>query len=129
MTSTNQSNIVCLVEDVSCFQLAVCRILSCLAFGINIRQEEGQFLQILILCVLCAVQKLCSSVVNTLVEKELLTEAGRLDVPGKPVAYATTPHFLRCFGLQSLDELPPLPVSAVPQEMVPESEESDDLAE
>ena len=36
-----------------------------------------------------------SSVVNTLVEKELLTEAGRLDVPGKPVAYATTPHFLR----------------------------------
>ena len=64
-----------------------------------------------------------SSVVNTLVEKELLTEAGRLDVPGKPVAYATTPHFLRCFGLQSL------PVSAVPQEMVPESEESDDLAE
>ena len=70
-----------------------------------------------------------SSVVNTLVEKELLTEAGRLDVPGKPVAYATTPHFLRCFGLQSLDELPPLPVSAVPQEMTPESEESDDLAE
>ena len=70
-----------------------------------------------------------SSVVNTLVEKELLTEAGRLDVPGKPVAYATTPHFLRCFGLQSLDELPPLPVSAVPQEIVPESEESDDLAE
>ena len=70
-----------------------------------------------------------SSVVNTLVEKELLTEAGRLDVPGKPVAYATTPHFLRCFGLQSLDELPPLPVSAVPQEMVPESEEPDDLAE
>jgi len=34
-----------------------------------------------------------SSVVNTLVEKELLTEAGRLDVPGKPVAYATTPPF------------------------------------
>ena len=70
-----------------------------------------------------------SSVVNTLVEKELLTEAGRLDVPGKPVACATTPHFLRCFGLQSLDELPPLPVSAVPQEMVPESEGSADLAE
>lgn len=57
-----------------------------------------------------------SSVVNTLVEKELLMEAGRLDVPGKPIAYATTPHFLRCFGLQSLEELPPLPVSAAPQE-------------
>ena len=44
-------------------------------------------------------------------------------------AYATTPHVLRCLGLQSLDELPPLPVSAVPQEMVPESEGSADLAE
>lgn len=50
------------------------------------------------------------SVVNTLVEKELLTEAGRLDVPGKPIAYATTPHFLRCFGLRTLDDLPPLPM-------------------
>lgn len=52
------------------------------------------------------------SVVNTLVEKELLTEAGRLDVPGKPIAYATTPHFLRCFGLRTLDDLPPLPMLA-----------------
>lgn len=49
-----------------------------------------------------------SSVVNTLVEKELLAEAGRLDVPGRPIAYVTTPHFLRCFGLASLDDLPPL---------------------
>ncbi len=53
-----------------------------------------------------------SSVVNTLVEKELLAEAGRLDVPGRPIAYATTPHFLRCFGLTSLEDLPPLPVSS-----------------
>ena len=52
------------------------------------------------------------SVVNNLVEKELLTEAGRLDVPGKPIAYATTPHFLRCFGLRTLDDLPPLPMLA-----------------
>ena len=52
------------------------------------------------------------SVVNTLVEKELLTEAGRLDVPVKPIAYATTPHFLRCFGLRTLDDLPPLPMLA-----------------
>ncbi len=52
-----------------------------------------------------------SSVVNTLVEKELLAEAGRLDVPGRPIAYVTTPHFLRCFGLSSLDDLPPLPTS------------------
>lgn len=51
-----------------------------------------------------------SSVVNTLVEKELLMEDGRLDVPGHPIAYVTTPHFLRCFGLTSLKDLPPIPV-------------------
>lgn len=50
-----------------------------------------------------------SSIVNSLTEKNLLEEAGRLDVPGRPIAYKTTPVFLRCFGLNSLDELPPLP--------------------
>ncbi|MBD5140650.1 MAG: SMC-Scp complex subunit ScpB [Ruminococcus sp.] len=52
-----------------------------------------------------------SSVVNSLVEKNLLEEAGRLDVPGKPIAYRTTPAFLRCFQLTSIDDLPPLPNS------------------
>lgn len=52
-----------------------------------------------------------SSVVNSLVEKNLLEEAGRLDVPGKPIAYKTTPAFLRCFQLSSLDDLPALPNS------------------
>lgn len=50
-----------------------------------------------------------STVVNTLVEKELLMEVGRLDVPGKPIAYGTTPHFLRCFGMHSIEELPQIP--------------------
>ena len=49
-----------------------------------------------------------SSVVNNLVEKGLVEEAGRLDVVGKPLAYRTTPTFLRCFGLSSIDDLPPL---------------------
>ena len=40
-----------------------------------------------------------SSIVNSLVEKNLLEEAGRLDVPGKPIAYKTTATFLRCFQL------------------------------
>lgn len=52
-----------------------------------------------------------SSVVNSLVEKNLLEEAGRLDVPGKPIAYKTTAAFLRCFQLSSLDDLPALPDS------------------
>lgn len=50
-----------------------------------------------------------SSVVNSLVEKDLLCEMGRLDLPGRPVAYKTTDNFLRAFGIGSLDELPPLP--------------------
>ena len=50
-----------------------------------------------------------SSVVNTLVERNLLEEAGRLDLPGRPVAYRTTDNFLRCFGLSRIEELPPLP--------------------
>lgn len=50
-----------------------------------------------------------SSVVNSLVEKGLLEEAGRIDVPGRPIAFKTTSNFLRSFKLKSLDNLPPLP--------------------
>jgi len=50
-----------------------------------------------------------ASVVNTLNERGLVEEAGRLDLPGKPVAYRTTENFLRCFDLKKLDDLPPLP--------------------
>lgn len=47
-----------------------------------------------------------SSTVNSLVEKGLLAEAGRLELPGRPIAYKTTSVFLRCFQLSSLSELP-----------------------
>lgn len=50
-----------------------------------------------------------SGVVNSLVEKGLLAEAGRLDLPGRPIAYKTTDNFLRAFKLSSLKDLPPLP--------------------
>lgn len=50
-----------------------------------------------------------SSVVNNLAEKGLIEEAGRLDVPGRPVVYRTTAVFLRCFGLESLADLPAVP--------------------
>jgi segregation and condensation protein B len=50
-----------------------------------------------------------SSVVNTLNERGLVEEAGRLDLPGRPIAYRTTATFLRCFGLKKLSDLPPLP--------------------
>ncbi|MDD6146940.1 MAG: SMC-Scp complex subunit ScpB, partial [Oscillospiraceae bacterium] len=41
--------------------------------------------------------------------KSLIEEKGRLDLPGRPLIYGTTPEFLRCFCISSLDELPPLP--------------------
>lgn len=44
--------------------------------------------------------------VNALLTKKLIEECGRLNVPGRPILYRTTPDFLRTFGLQSLDELP-----------------------
>lgn len=50
-----------------------------------------------------------SQTVNSLAEKGLVEEAGRLDVPGRPIAYKTTQAFLRSFGLKGLDGLPPLP--------------------
>ena len=44
-----------------------------------------------------------------LLERELIEEAGRLAVPGRPVQFKTTKNFLRSFGLSSLEELPELP--------------------
>ena len=46
--------------------------------------------------------------VSALMNKKLIEEAGRLNVPGRPIQYKTTPDFLRTFGLQSLEELPPI---------------------
>ena len=44
--------------------------------------------------------------VGALLNKHLIEECGRLNVPGRPILYRTTPDFLRTFGLESLDELP-----------------------
>ena len=49
-----------------------------------------------------------SSTVTKLLEKGLIEEAGRLDLPGKPVAFQVTDTFLRVFGMGSLQDLPPL---------------------
>ena len=48
----------------------------------------------------------CSGIINSLVEKGLIEEKGRLDAPGRPILYGTTLAFLKCFGLNSLSELP-----------------------
>ncbi len=51
----------------------------------------------------------CSGVMTSLVEKGLIEERGRLELPGKPLLYGTTKNFLRCFSISDLSELPPLP--------------------
>ncbi len=51
----------------------------------------------------------CSGPVSSLVQKGLIEEKGRLDLPGRPLIYGTTDRFLRCFSLNSLDDLPELP--------------------
>ncbi len=46
--------------------------------------------------------------ISALMNKKLIEEAGRLNVPGRPILYKTTPDFLRTFGISSLEELPPI---------------------
>ena len=69
----------------------------------------------------------CSGVIGSLVQKELLEERGRMELPGRPLLYGTTENFLRCFGLSSIEELPPPPreeeegpQGGAPQEIIPE---------
>ena len=50
-----------------------------------------------------------SYTMGLLLERELIEEAGRLAVPGRPMQFKTTKNFLRSFGLSSLEELPELP--------------------
>jgi len=50
-----------------------------------------------------------SYTVSLLLERELICEAGRLSVPGRPMQFRTAKNFLRSFGLTSLDDLPELP--------------------
>lgn len=45
-------------------------------------------------------------VIDTLYEKKLIEELGRLERPGRPKIYGTSDNFLKYFGLESLDDLP-----------------------
>lgn len=70
-----------------------------------------------------------SSTVTKLLEKGLIEEAGRLDLPGKPVAFQVTDTFLRVFGLGGLNDLPPLHDESGAGETVPEEDASEGDAE
>jgi segregation and condensation protein B len=46
--------------------------------------------------------------IANLVEKNLVKDSGRLDVPGRPILYSTTDEFLKYFGFNSLNQIPQL---------------------
>lgn len=65
--------------------------------------------------------------ISALLNKKLIEEAGRLNVPGRPIQYKTTSDFLKTFGISSLEELPPIekvnfgePVEVVEQTQIQE---------
>ncbi len=62
--------------------------------------------------------------VGALLNKKLIEEAGRLNVPGRPIQYKTTPDFLRTFGLESLDNLPEIEKINFNEPIVEETEEA-----
>ena len=61
-------------------------------------------------------------VMKSLLHKGLIQDVGRAPGPGRPILYASTPEFLQHFGLSSLEELPPLEVEQMGEEI--EVEES-----
>ena len=56
------------------------------------------------------------SAIQKLVERDLIKEVGRLEVPGRPILYGTTEEFLRQFGLHGLHELPSLDLFILEEE-------------
>lgn len=69
----------------------------------------------------------CTAVITNLCQKSLIEEKGRLDLPGRPLIYGTTPEFLRCFNLTSLDDLPKLPEKEKNEEKTENIQEDLDL--
>ncbi len=79
----------------------------------------------------------CSAVVQGLVQKNLIEEQGRLELPGRPLLYGTTPVFLRCFGVSGVHELPPLPqkeenarmVETTLEELIEQTDSAEEIKE
>lgn len=65
----------------------------------------------------------CSYSISALLNKKLIEEAGRLNVPGRPIQYRTTPDFLRTFAISSLEELPEIEKISFGEPVVEETEQ------
>ena len=55
----------------------------------------------------------CDYSVSSLLNKGLIEEVGRRESLGRPILYGTTPKFLQHFGIESLEQLPPMQLGAV----------------
>ena len=64
--------------------------------------------------------------IGALLNKKLIEDAGRLNVPGRPIQYKTTPDFLRTFGLSSLEELPPIEKVDLGEPVIAEDDQNPD---
>ena len=67
--------------------------------------------------------------VGALLNKKLIEESGRLNVPGRPILYRTTPNFLRTFGLSSLEELPEIEKVSLGEPIMPVDEGQQSIPE
>ena len=61
--------------------------------------------------------------ISALLNKKLIEDAGRLNVPGRPIQYRTTPDFLRTFALSSLEELPEIEKVSLGEPIVEDNKE------
>ena len=61
--------------------------------------------------------------ISSLLNKKLIEDAGRLNVPGRPIQYRTTPDFLRTFALSSLEDLPEIEKVSLGEPIVEDNNE------
>ncbi len=61
---------------------------------------------------------------RSLLSKGMVEETGRLEKPGRPILYGTTPDFLQAFGLNSVAEMPPLDPEATVLAPAPDGEQA-----
>ena len=89
-------------------------VLAIIAYNQSIRPVTRAFVDL--------VRKVDSAyIVASLCEKNIIEPCGRLDAPGRPHVYRTTATFLRCFGIDSLEQLPyvELPMMQNEGEIIP----------
>lgn len=63
--------------------------------------------------------------IGALLNKKLIEDAGRLNVPGRPILYKTTANFLRTFAINSLEDLPPIDKVELGEPILPEEAQTD----